>query len=163
MGVGTPVASYSAHSQDIFEYIGQNPGPLVLLQRGSGRWASPPLGWAVTAASPVAGGAAPDQAGTDTDSGRMRRPLVLEGFGGKNLENSCAEEKAWKEVAFKSFLWVVLFFMIKLSPHVLHLLRYHLKEAWKIFFVTLRLVEFVKLIVPSGWWNRDQVGMFAEQ
>ena len=31
------------------------------------------------------------------------------------------------------------------------------------FFVKLRLVEFVKIIVPSGWRNRDQVGMFAEQ
>lgn len=43
MGVGTPAASYSARSRDIFEYIERNPGPLVLLQRGSGRWASPLL------------------------------------------------------------------------------------------------------------------------
>ena len=35
------------------------------------------------------------------------------------MENSWAEEKAWKEVPFKSFLWAVVFFMIKLSPHVL--------------------------------------------
>lgn len=27
----------------------------------------------------------------------------------------------------------------------------------------LRLAEFVKIILPSGWRNRDQVGMFAEQ
>lgn len=83
--------------------------------------------------SPITGGVAPGQVGADTDLGRMKRPLALEGFGGENLENSWAEEKAWKEVAFKSFLWAVVFFMIKLSPHILHLLRYHLKEAWKIF------------------------------
>lgn len=42
-GGGAPAASHSAHSQDIFEYTERNPGPLVLLQRGSGRWASLPL------------------------------------------------------------------------------------------------------------------------